>query len=179
MPVLEGTPWDAGSGPGRFREPSEISCNGVSAQLLPWNRGSRGGFTPIGLLAGSGPLVPARGCVTMPRAPREATLIHPGQCAAGTSLPARAQMAVSCVPPQQPGSGQPCFPPRSIPSHPCFPAEIPGAAFVAAAFAAQRKVLAPQTRCSHGNARSRMGQVPLPETHPSVRVVGLGEPQAG
>lgn len=180
MPVLEGTPWDAGSGPGRFREPSEISCNGVLAQLLLCNRGSRGGFTPIGVLAGSSPLVPAWSCVTVPRAPRKATLVPPGQRAASTSLPARAQMPFPASHPSSRDLARPASLPA--PSHP-----IP---------ASQQKSLVQRlllqhwlrsARCWHPkpaahmaiNARSRMGQVPLPETHPSVRVVGLGEPQAG
>lgn len=29
MPVLGGTPWEAGSSPGRLRELSEIFCNGA------------------------------------------------------------------------------------------------------------------------------------------------------
>lgn len=154
--------------------PLKSPAMGLLTQLLPWKGGSRGGFTPSRVLEGSSPWVPAWGCVTASRAPQEATLVPPGQCAAGTSLPARARTAVSCVPPQQPGFSQPCFPSRFVPSYPCSSAEIPGAGFVAAAFAAQCEVPAPQTHCSRGNARSRMGQVPLPETHPSARVSGCG-----
>lgn len=46
MPVLEGTPWEAGCGPGRLREPSEISCNGALGSAAALVRGERGRLYP-------------------------------------------------------------------------------------------------------------------------------------
>lgn len=154
MPVLEGTPWDAGSSPGRFREPSEISCNGVLAQLLLC---SRGGFTPIGVLAGSGPLVPARGCVTVPRAPREATLVPPGQCAAGTSLPAKAQMPFPASHPSSRHLASPASLPA--PSHP-----IP---------ASQQKSLVQRLLLQHSLHSARCWH-PKPAAHMAIPAAGWG-----
>lgn len=75
-----------------------------------------GGFTPSRMLAGSGwSLGASSGLCGRVQGTQQAALAPPGCCAVGTSLPARDRLAVSCLPAQQPGFGQPCFPSRSPP----------------------------------------------------------------
>lgn len=119
MPVWEGAPWEAGSSPQRLRESSEISCNGALGSAAAPERVQRGRLYPkqgirrlqsMGASSGLCDHVQGTPRGNFPPPPRPVCCRH---------LPsARARMAVSCVPPQQPGLGQPCFPPRSVPSHP-------------------------------------------------------------
>lgn len=154
------------------------SAMGPLAQLLP-RRTEQGRLCPKQGVSRLQPVGASRGLCDRAQGTPEAPLVAPGQLLQAPPFPHGPETAISCVPPQQPAGIQPALLPSLLPPTPSLlPTEIPGTGFVAAAFAAQHEVLAPQTsltrQCPQQDRASLAARNP-----PSVGFVGLGQTQAG
>ena len=163
MPALEGTPREAGSGPRRLREPSEISCSGALGSAAALERGEWGRLYPRQGISGVQPVGASSGL----RGHVQSTpggnscLPRPERC---RHLPSCKGLNGGFLLPTPAAGIRPALLPSLL--RPCSPAEIPGAGFVAAAFAAPREVPAPQNHGSRGNACKQDGAGPAARNPP-------------